>query len=103
MNVKRAEGGLIDGDFVKLLKDRAGRNARISGKLQELFDKSELVHDHLFLVKSLLHDLKAAPRESALLECDAGQLPRVLRRDNVACLLDSQQELIEQLKEKLQC
>lgn len=100
MNIKRAEGGLIDGDFIKLLRYSGGG---CSAKEQELFDKSQLIRDHLFLVKSLLHNITDAPRESALLEDERGDLPRVLSRDNVASLLDSQKRLLEELKEKLQC
>jgi len=103
MNIKRAEGGLIDGDFIKLLRHFSGRGARCSAEQQDLFDKSQLIRDHLFLVKSLLHDITDAPRESALLEIERRELPRVLSRSNVASLLDSQKRLLDELNEKLQC
>ena len=103
MNVKRGEGGLIDSDFLALLRDFSGADPRRLLECQTLFETSRSIGDHLFLIKSLLHDITGEPRESALLDSDCSPLPCVLQADNVRRLMDVHQEVLETLKEKLPC
>lgn len=103
MNVKRGEGGLLDCDFVRLLKDFASLPSHQRSECLGLFESSQQLRDQLFLVKSLLHDITGEPRESALLDEDGHRLSPALEQNRVCALMDSQQRLLDELKTKLRC
>jgi len=103
MNIKRAEGGLVDCDFVNLIRNFCFCHKPLLCECQVLFDASKRIRDQLFLIKSLIYDITASPRESALLSPECPHVPSVLSPNRVAYLLDSQKDILEVLKEKLKC
>lgn len=103
MNIKRARGGLVDADFMDLLRIHCVRNLYSSRENEAEFSASRIIRDELFLVKSLLHDITGGPSESALLDSDGLQLPFVLNPNRVGSLMDCLMSLVNVLSVKLQC
>lgn len=100
MNIKRAEGGLLDGDFVKTLGQMMGKRSVQAGGCASLFQQSRIIRAQLFLIKSVLHDHTGAPRESAFFERECGSLPPIARRNHVALLLREHRTVLETLERK---
>jgi predicted nucleotidyltransferase len=101
LNLKRACGGLVDAQFVSLLRRALRLRGIVFDDCAPLIRESARIGTRLLAIRSALHAFTGVARESAWFDPIPARLPPMAWPARAATVLDRQHALIELLERRL--